>query len=557
MSSTCKKKSIFSTVPERYDEIYLRLSRQGARVLALGYRSLGILSNQQLREQYPTRNSVECKLEFCGFVVLSCPLKPDSKAMIRELRHSSHHLTMITGDNPLTACHVAKELRFTKKPLLVLTAPSDESKEWIWESVNKDISIPIQPPNLRDFTKANDLCVTGEGLVHLSTSLPVSFFNSIMPHVKVFARVSPKQKEQVIIKLNNLGFVTLMCGDGTNDVAALKHAHVGVALLAGVAAKRVEQQDNTTASPSTVQVPAVQTVTPQQQVLTPAEAAARAREQAREQTKKKFEELYKQMEEPEQTIVRLGDASIAAPFTSRTSTIQCVCHIIKQGRCTLITTLQMFKILALNALILAYSLSVLYLDGIKFSDGQHTLQGLLLAGCFLFISRSKPLKTLARERPLPNIFNLYTLISVLGQFAIHLTALVYVVNEAHKRIPPKSDEFADLEAEFTPNLVNSTVYIMSITLQIATFAVNYQGYPFMESLRSNKPLLYSIIFSFSLVISLIFNLLPQLTEQFQIVLIPDDMRLIVFYVVLGDVILAYTIDRVLAYFLGQAKLKQY
>ncbi len=104
----------------------------------------------------------------------------------------------------------------------------------------------------------------------------------------------------------------------------------------------------------------------------------------------------------------------------------------------------------------------------------------------------------------------------------------------------RSDEFADLEAEFSPNLVNSTVYIMSITLQIATFAVNYQvkkefilpflkldffqGHPFMESLRGNKPLLYSIIFSFSLVLSLIFNLLPQLTEQFQIVLIPDDVR---------------------------------
>lgn len=455
-------RTMLTKTPPNYEETYKHFTRNGGRVLALGYRYLATDSELgQSRINKMKREEVETDLTFAGFLVLQCPLKDDAKDAIRMLNESSHRTVMITGDNPLTAVHVARQVEIIDREVLILDAPEHDNsgQKLVWRSVDDKVNIPVDPskPLDADILKSKDLCVTGYALAKYKDkeALP-----SLLRHTWVYARVSPKQKEDILLGLKDAGYTTLMCGDGTNDVGALKQAHIGVALLNGSQddLNRISEHFRTTkmkeiyekqvgimkrfnqpSPPVPLQIAHLYPPGPtnphhdramQQQaerkggssavVLPPKEGEkangietiaspdAKALQQANgnahpapnkpTDAQRKAADLAdkftttmmeQELDESEPPRIKLGDASVAAPFTSKLANVIAIPNIIRQGRCTLVATIQMYKILALNCLISAYSLSVLYLEGIKFGDGQVTISGMLMSVCFLSISRAK------------------------------------------------------------------------------------------------------------------------------------------------------------------------
>lgn len=92
-------------------------------------------------------------------------------------------------------------------------------------------------------------------------------------------------------------------------------------------------------------------------------------------------------------------------------------------------------------------------------------------------------------------------------------------------------------------------------LQVNTFAINYKGHPFMESLKDNKPLLYSLMFSVLAISSLTLGLVPDVADQFSIIEFPAEFRMLLLKVLVVDCAAAFVIDRFLQFCLGTSKLK--
>lgn len=459
-------KEMFEKVPDDYDETYQTLMNNGFRVIALGYKNI---TNDRV-----SREEIEKDLQFSGFATFQSDIKQDTFSTIQNLLLSNHKCIMITGDNVLTGAHVGKELNFIDKPIIILTKNND-SCEWISSLDNQKFSMDSV-----EIKNNYSLCVSGDALSIVLLKDP-HWLERWVRDVKIFARVDPDQKELILVTLKKLGHSTLMCGDGTNDTGALKQADIGVALLDGITDQEWEKLSK--------------------------------KPKPLDMKKKSISEMMQE----ESNVVRLGDASIASPFTSKKSSILSTSHILRQGRCTLVTTIQMYKILAINSLISAYSLSVLYMEGVKFGDYQMMISGMFVAVLFLFISRSKPLEILSNERPDTSIFSPFVILSILFQSILNIIVLIYSSQEI-KLLMTKP---IDPDSEFAPSAFNTVVFLVTTIQTLLTFINNYKGHPFLQSITENKGLLAILVAHSLLLTILVTEISPSFNEYFQLALLGD------------------------------------
>jgi cation-transporting ATPase 13A1 len=528
---------------------------RGRRVLALAYREAGQTRDLQTLKD-SGRDKIESSLTFAGFLVLDCPLKADSKSIITELRKSKLETVMITGDAILTAAEVARQVGIirpstsSENPITYrIQECSDKAETPARDILSNFECIPLGATpgdskllslsnkdvgRLVDVARTGDaaFCISGDILTKialaavqkeksfsrngsLSTSdeshillhpAAQSVLTRLVPLVSVFARHAPHHKEAVVAAFNHAGLYTLMCGDGTNDVGALKRAHVGISIIS---APGVESKQREAAA-------LIKAEKKREKKAQKKGAKASSRKQA-----SAFEESLRQLREAQDDLdqVELGDASCASPFTSRAASIRCCKDVILRGRCTLVTMLQIYKILGINCLVNALVLSKLFLHGVKQGDRQLTVLGLVVAALFYFVTRAEPLPTLSIERPPASVMCVQALLSIVLQCAIHFGAILLATEVALSFVDPYDPSMIP-DGPFNPNVLNSCTFLLTCLSTINTFAVNYRGRPFMADLQENKLLYRSIQVCYAVLAICALEVFPPLNDLLQLSTLP-------------------------------------
>jgi Mg2+-importing ATPase len=160
---------------------YQRLSEQGYRVLALGYRAVPAKDAYHADE--------ETGLTLAGFLAFVDPPLPEARAVLAAFHRDGLDVKILTGDNDLMARHLCEQVGLNGRQI-----------------------------------------VLGDQLDTMSDSA----LQHVAEQTQVFARVSPAQKNRIMLALKARGHVVGFLGDGINDAPSLHVADVGISVASAV-----------------------------------------------------------------------------------------------------------------------------------------------------------------------------------------------------------------------------------------------------------------------------------------------------------------------------------
>jgi len=157
-----------------------KMAGNGMRVLGVGLRTWN------LPPEETAEAALEKNLTLVGLFGMIDPPRPEVAAAVKQCHEAGIRTAMITGDHPLTARHIARQIGISD----------------------------------------NDRFLTGREIDRMNVDELVDATRD----VSVFARVSPEHKLKLIDAYQKQGHLVSMTGDGVNDAPALKKADIGVAM---------------------------------------------------------------------------------------------------------------------------------------------------------------------------------------------------------------------------------------------------------------------------------------------------------------------------------------
>ena len=187
--------------PKKLDEQNESMAKDGLRVITLA-------NGKVPKKDSYTEEDIE-NLTFMGMVGFIDPIRKEVIPAIKKCRNAGIKVLMITGDHPLTAFAIAKELKLTK--------------------------------TFDEVTNGNEV---DEYLVKGPEE-----FDKFVKTKTVYTRVTPLQKLEIVESLKRQGEYVAVTGDGVNDAPALRSANIGIAMGSGTdiareTAKMIVLDDN-------------------------------------------------------------------------------------------------------------------------------------------------------------------------------------------------------------------------------------------------------------------------------------------------------------------------